>query len=406
MDEAYLVMLFVTLEQERSIRALFKAREWLYRGKEFSSCTMESAKGVFQSGIETHVGNPSTGEFYTVFVALLKEFLVSLECNQNNVLISKSNKTNKAEHSKIPKISSVKKSKSSGCKKLKASAKNKRSCASNKSKNKLEKMHKLKQAWNKVSTVFHNSETYTVRTKPSQIQNAEANQTPKRSQKLTKSNVFDAQIKTKKEREEENSEHQKTDPFSSEQNGVDQNDSHMKSVLNVDDCCSTITFVNDSDFPGVPCIQSTSSCVEIDCLSTHLENSVEDEVAKSSIKVNSKEEKSNRGSKRQSKVSNSIKFRDSILDEVESAILNIDSKQKSDISCMNQTRRLSKKGKYDCSECQGTFMFFSKYQNHKRDGKCKFDCSVCGKSFTSRNWSTYQAHLRWHKNERPFKCNL
>ncbi|KAL3863259.1 hypothetical protein ACJMK2_005024 [Sinanodonta woodiana] len=400
MDGAYLVMLFVTLEQESSIKTLFKENGWLYRGKEFSSCTMESARDVIQSnttGTERSVGNPGAGEFYTMFVALLKEFLVSLEYCQSNVSFSKSDESSKVEQNKIHKVSRAKRP--SGNNKLKAPSSSKSSHISKRSKNK-DKIHELKQACSKVSTVLHNSEAYSARAKPSKIQFATVNRKRKRIPKLTKSNIFDVLIKTENERNEEHSEQPLMEPFSLEQRGVDQNE--MESYLNADDFHDT--FVSDSDFTDMPCIPSSSSCVERDSLDADLENGNKDEVDQSSIKFNSKEGKSNRGkiNKRQSKVHNR-KVRDSIQDDtkMETVSLNIES----DVNIMNQTKKLSKKGKYDCSECERTFMFLSKYQNHKRDGKCKFDCSFCGKTFTSRNWSTYQAHLRWHKNERPFRCN-
>ena len=68
--------------------------------------------------------------------------------------------------------------------------------------------------------------------------------------------------------------------------------------------------------------------------------------------------------------------------------------------------RKSKVGSFHCKECDYTFRFLGAYNNHKKDGKCLFVCEYCGKSFTSRHYSNYKSHLKYHVKERPHKCNI
>ncbi|XP_045190602.2 zinc finger protein 391-like [Mercenaria mercenaria] len=66
----------------------------------------------------------------------------------------------------------------------------------------------------------------------------------------------------------------------------------------------------------------------------------------------------------------------------------------------------SKVGLFHCKECDYTFRFLGAYKNHKKDGKCLFECEYCGKTFTSRYYSNYQSHLKYHVKDRPHKCNV
>ncbi|KAK3610445.1 hypothetical protein CHS0354_016624 [Potamilus streckersoni] len=66
----------------------------------------------------------------------------------------------------------------------------------------------------------------------------------------------------------------------------------------------------------------------------------------------------------------------------------------------------SKRGKFYCSECNVTFSYLNHFKSHKIDGKCTFECSYCKKIYTSSTYSKFKAHLRYHRNERQFKCDL
>ncbi|KAL3865187.1 hypothetical protein ACJMK2_006803 [Sinanodonta woodiana] len=70
----------------------------------------------------------------------------------------------------------------------------------------------------------------------------------------------------------------------------------------------------------------------------------------------------------------------------------------------NQTS--GKRGKFYCSECKVTFSYLNHFKGHQIDGKCTFECSYCKKVYTSSTYSKFKAHLRYHRNERQFKCDL
>lgn len=73
---------------------------------------------------------------------------------------------------------------------------------------------------------------------------------------------------------------------------------------------------------------------------------------------------------------------------------------------MNINKKKTKVGLFHCKECNFTFKLLGAFQNHKRDSKCVFSCNYCGKIFTSRYYSNYLSHLKYHKKERPHKCDV
>ena len=60
--------------------------------------------------------------------------------------------------------------------------------------------------------------------------------------------------------------------------------------------------------------------------------------------------------------------------------------------------------KLHCDDCQKTFIGRRRYENHLIDGKCHFECEFCGKIFHHRNKSSYEVHLKQHRNELDFHC--
>ena len=62
------------------------------------------------------------------------------------------------------------------------------------------------------------------------------------------------------------------------------------------------------------------------------------------------------------------------------------------------------KHRIHCDDCQKTFTGRRRYENHLIDGKCHFDCEFCGKVFHHRNKTSYEVHLKMHRNELDFHC--
>lgn len=59
-----------------------------------------------------------------------------------------------------------------------------------------------------------------------------------------------------------------------------------------------------------------------------------------------------------------------------------------------------------CEECKHTFKQKGKFERHKKDGRCVFVCEYCGRSFTSRYYSNYLCHIKYHVGQRPHKCDV
>lgn len=68
----------------------------------------------------------------------------------------------------------------------------------------------------------------------------------------------------------------------------------------------------------------------------------------------------------------------------------------------------SKKKTIFCSDCKSTFHYQKSYDNHKsrNNGQCVFQCQYCDKVFLHKK-SRYDIHIRSaHSKERPFKCDV
>ena len=64
----------------------------------------------------------------------------------------------------------------------------------------------------------------------------------------------------------------------------------------------------------------------------------------------------------------------------------------------------SSKLKIYCDDCKRTFTGRKRYENHLIDGKCYWECEFCGRTFHHRNKTSYEVHLKLHRNEYDYQC--
>ncbi|KAK3590193.1 hypothetical protein CHS0354_041250 [Potamilus streckersoni] len=71
-------------------------------------------------------------------------------------------------------------------------------------------------------------------------------------------------------------------------------------------------------------------------------------------------------------------------------------------NAFNEAKRKS----FTCSECNVEFKRQKIHDNHKLNGKCRFECSFCARMFTASTYSDYKRHICYHTKEKPHKCDV